>query len=121
MVRCAIWYHLYNFKNVKNTLKSVTFSKVGVFFSIGVFHVFKLYKSYKITQNITIFLAVRYPMKYQPLEYILRHCRQTKRKTKRKTGKGACRKGQRGRQVRESIEKKALLIYYSFNVEVRII
>ena len=27
-VRCAIWYHLHNFKNVKNTW-SVTFSKVA--------------------------------------------------------------------------------------------
>ena len=28
VMRCAIWYHLYNLKNVKNNHDSVTFSKV---------------------------------------------------------------------------------------------
>ena len=36
-VRCVIWYHLYNFKNVNNSWRSVNFSKVA---SWGVFHVF---------------------------------------------------------------------------------
>ena len=42
---CAIWYYLYNLKNVKkHPWRSVTFSKVSGYkkkhSSIGVFHVF---------------------------------------------------------------------------------
>ena len=33
---CAIWYHLYNLKNVKNTHGGEKY------FSMGVFHVFKI-------------------------------------------------------------------------------
>ena len=29
MVRCAIWYHVYNFKSEKHPWKSVTFSKAA--------------------------------------------------------------------------------------------
>ena len=55
---CAIWYHLYNLKNVKNThgeillLVSCNFTKSStppwVFFTF-----FKLYKWYQIAQRIT--------------------------------------------------------------------
>ena len=62
VVRCAIWYHLYNFKNVKNTHEEVlilvksqaeacNFTKINtpwVFFTF-----FKLYKWYQIAQRIT--------------------------------------------------------------------
>ena len=53
-VRCAILYHLYNLKNVKNTHGGVTcnFTKINtppwVFFTF-----FKLYKWYQIEQRIT--------------------------------------------------------------------
>ena len=47
---CTIWYHLYNFKNVKNAnggVKSNT--PPWVFFTF-----FKLYKWYQLAQHITI-------------------------------------------------------------------
>ena len=58
VMRCMIWYHLYNFKNVKNThggvlllLKACNFTKSStppwVFFTF-----FTWYKWYQITQNI---------------------------------------------------------------------
>ena len=52
-MRCAIWYHLYNLKNVKNTHGGVLllFTKGStppwVFYTF-----FKLYKWYQIAQNI---------------------------------------------------------------------
>ena len=63
VVRCAIWYHLYNFKKVKNTHGGVltlvelqasacNFTKINtplrVFFTF-----FKLYNWYQIAQRIT--------------------------------------------------------------------
>ena len=61
VIRCAIWYHLYNLKIVKNThggvlllvkLKACNVTKSNtppwVFFTI-----FKLYKWYQIAQNIS--------------------------------------------------------------------
>ena len=50
-MRCAIWYHSCNLKNVKNT-------HGGVLLLVTVFHgcfltFFKLYKWYQIAQNIT--------------------------------------------------------------------
>ena len=63
VVRCAIWYHLYSLKNVKNThggmlilvtlqAKASNFTKINtppwVFFTF-----FKLYKWYQIAQRIT--------------------------------------------------------------------
>ena len=59
LMRCAISYHLYNLKNVKNThggvfllVKACNFTKSSippwVFFTL-----FKLYKWYQIAQNIT--------------------------------------------------------------------
>ena len=56
VVRCAIWYHLYNLKNVKNThgrvLEACNFTKINippwVFFTL-----FKLCKWYQIAQRIT--------------------------------------------------------------------
>ena len=51
-MRCAIWYHVYNLKNVKNTREKHNFTKGNtppwVFFTF-----FKLYKWYQIAQNIT--------------------------------------------------------------------
>ena len=61
-MRCAIWYHLYNLKNVKNIdgrvlllvklLKACNFTKSNtppwVFFTF-----FELYSWYQIAQNIT--------------------------------------------------------------------
>ena len=62
VVRCAIWYHLYNLKNGKNThggvlilvklqTEACNFTKINtppwMFFTF-----FKLYKSYQITQPI---------------------------------------------------------------------
>ena len=46
MVRCAIWYHLYNLKNMKNThggvliLQPATLLKLTL--PMGVFHLFKI-------------------------------------------------------------------------------
>ena len=61
MIRCAIWYHLYNLKNVKNIdggvlllvkLKTSNFTKSNTLPSV--FSRFlKLYKWYQIVQNIT--------------------------------------------------------------------
>ena len=66
MVRCEIWYHFYNLKNMKNThggvlllvklqAKACNFTKNNsppwVFFAI-----FKLYKCYQIAQSITFVL-----------------------------------------------------------------
>ena len=63
VVRCAIWYHFYNLKNVKNTHGGVlilvklqasacNFTKINtppwVFFTF-----LKLYKRYQIAQRIT--------------------------------------------------------------------
>ena len=44
---CAIWYHLYNLKNFKNTHGGVLILVKVVFFQ-GVFQVFKLYKWYEV-------------------------------------------------------------------------
>ena len=55
---CAIWYHLYNLKNVKNThggvlllvkLQAKSNTPSWVFFTF-----FKLYKWYQIAQRITV-------------------------------------------------------------------
>ena len=43
-MRCAIWYHLYNFKNVENTHGGVLL--------LAFFTCFKLYKWYQIAQTI---------------------------------------------------------------------
>ena len=50
VVRCAIWYHLYKLKSVKNTHGEVLKSNIPpwVFFRFS-----KLYKWYEIAQNIT--------------------------------------------------------------------
>ena len=54
-MRCAIWYHLYNLKNVKNTHGGVL---ILVKFKINTppwvfFTIFKLHKWYQILQRIT--------------------------------------------------------------------
>ena len=62
-MRCAIWYHLYNLKNVKNThggvLKACNFTKSNtppwVFFTF-----FGLYSWYQIPQNITNINRIQY-------------------------------------------------------------
>ena len=67
-MRCAIWYHLYNFKNVKNThggvlisvkLQASACTKIStppwVFFAF-----FKLCKLYQIAQHITYSRATSY-------------------------------------------------------------
>ena len=53
VMRCAIWYHLYNLKNVKNTHGGVLTlvklqAKTWVFFTF-----FKLYKWYQMAQRTT--------------------------------------------------------------------
>ena len=55
VVRCAIWYHLYNLKNVKNTHGRVLFlvKLQAEHTSMGVFIFFKLCKWYQIVQHIT--------------------------------------------------------------------
>ena len=51
VVRWAIWYHLYNLKNVKNTHEGVLILvKLQATF-------FKLYKYYQIAQRITCVVA----------------------------------------------------------------
>ena len=51
-MRCAIWYQMYNLKNVKNTHSEVLVTKSNappwVFFTL-----FKLYKWYQIMESIT--------------------------------------------------------------------
>ena len=46
-MRYAIWYHVYNFKNVKN-IHTKSNTPPWMFFTF-----FKLYKWYQITQRIT--------------------------------------------------------------------
>ena len=61
-MRCAIWYRLYNFKNVKNTHRGVFFMLLAWKFTKSntapwvVFTFCKLYKWYKIAQRIPYFL-----------------------------------------------------------------
>ena len=52
---CAIWYHLHNLKNVKNTHEAVLLLvKLKLTLLLGCFSDFlKLYKRYKIVQRIT--------------------------------------------------------------------
>ena len=69
-MRCAIWYHLHNFKNVKNTHGAVLIlgklqAKACIFTKYNtlpwVFFTFlKLYKWYKIAQRITYGTELRY-------------------------------------------------------------
>ena len=54
VMRCAIWWHLYNFKNVKNTHGGVL---ILVKLQASGFTFFKLYKLYQIAQRITYRLA----------------------------------------------------------------
>ena len=54
---CSIWYHFYNFQNVKNTHGGVLLLNSNTppsFF----FAFFKLYKWYQIAQRITHFLFI---------------------------------------------------------------
>ena len=62
VVRCAIWYHLYYLKNVKNTHGGVlkTNTPPWVFSTI-----FKLYKWYQIVQRITYMITVSYLSQYK--------------------------------------------------------
>ena len=57
MMRCAIWYHLHNFKNVKNThggvLLLVTLHKSNTPPWVPSTF-FKFYKWYQTVQNITL-------------------------------------------------------------------
>ena len=48
-MRCAVWYHLYNLKNVKNIHEGVLLKVKGVF------HVFELYKSYQTVKRTTYY------------------------------------------------------------------
>ena len=58
-MRCAIWYHLYNLKNMKNTrgrvllLLPCNLTKSNTPLWVG-FTFFKLYKWYRIVQNIKV-------------------------------------------------------------------
>ena len=54
---CAIWYHFYKLKNLKNTHGGVTF-KPATLLKVALLHgcfsrFFKLYKWYQIVQSIT--------------------------------------------------------------------
>ena len=62
VVRCTIWYHLYNFKNLKNThggvlilvkLQATAFTKNNTPPWV-LLTFFKLYKWYQIAQRITL-------------------------------------------------------------------
>ena len=60
MMRCGIWYHLYNLKNVKNTYGEVLIL-VKLQASLTLLHgcfftFFKLYTWYQIAQRTTTFL-----------------------------------------------------------------
>ena len=59
VMRCAIWYHLYNLKNVKKTHGGVSLLvKLRANTPPWVcFMFFKLYKWYQIAQNITYWLS----------------------------------------------------------------
>ena len=58
MIRCTIWYHLYNLKNVENTHRGMIFftesdTLLWVFFTF-----FRLCKWYQNVQSIAITLSV---------------------------------------------------------------
>ena len=64
---CAIWYHMYNLKNVKNTqAEACNFTKINtppwVFFTF-----FKLYKWYQIVQRITFYKTSKVQYSFMPL------------------------------------------------------
>ena len=79
MIRFAIWYHLHNLKNVKIThvglLLLVKLQAKSVFFTF-----FKLYKWYRIAQNITFYLGKSRKKSYMGNSsdkgYVESHCRQ---------------------------------------------
>ena len=60
VVRCAIWYHLYNLKNVKNTQGGVLIlvklqakPEPATLLKVTLLHGCKLYKWYQIAQRTT--------------------------------------------------------------------
>ena len=69
---CAIWYHLYNSKNVKNTHGGVLLVKLQAFSTFSksntlpwvFFTLFKLYKWYQIVQRITCYLNLSELIKF---------------------------------------------------------
>ena len=79
MIHFAIWYHLHNLKNVKSThggvLLLVKLQAKSVFFTF-----FKLYKWYRIAQNITFYLGKSRKKSYMGNSsdkgYVESHCRQ---------------------------------------------
>ena len=61
---CAIWYHFYKLKNLKNTHGGVTF-KPATLLKVALLHgcfsrFFKLYKWYQITQSFTFMENTNY-------------------------------------------------------------
>ena len=81
MIRCAILYRLYNLKNVKNTHGGVLLlvqscrlkqqsCRLQQHSSMGVFHVFKLYKWCKIAQCITSNTIKWFPKLHQETFFI---------------------------------------------------
>ena len=50
---CATWYHLYNFKNLKNTHGGVLLQENLQACFMEFFHVFNLYKWFQIAQRIS--------------------------------------------------------------------
>ena len=53
MVRCAVWYHLRNLKNVKNTHGGVLILVKLQTLACRLLQTLKLYKWYQIAQRIT--------------------------------------------------------------------
>ena len=70
VMRCAIWYHLYNFKNMKIThggvlilVKACSFTKINTPPWV-IFTFFKLYKWYQIAQGTTYIVIQKFDKGY---------------------------------------------------------
>ena len=64
VVRCAIWYHLYNLKNVENTHGGVL---ILILLHWCFSRFFKLYKWYQTAQRITYVYLLRQSCIYETL------------------------------------------------------
>ena len=64
-MRCAIWYHLYNWKIVKNT-HGGALRLVKLHSTVGVFHDFSIVQMYQVAQSIKYMWSCKILKKTRP-------------------------------------------------------